>query len=127
MQPPPPNPYGPPPDLSDEDRVIIEARDPEMGVPVGKGDPAIPPVLLAKLSLGQEIELLCKAYKVSFLLSFMVWRLSSSNQGIGKHHAKWSPLSAVGFEYDPYNKLRHTTYWYEEDGQCSLIVTGRNN
>lgn len=36
-------------------------------------------------------------------------------QGIAKDHAKWSPCTAVEFEYDPHNKMRHTTYWYEKD------------
>ncbi|WVO14649.1 hypothetical protein L204_102286 [Cryptococcus depauperatus] len=96
--PPPPNPYGPPPDLSEDDRVIIQNRDPELGMPVGKGIPGVAPILIAKMGKGQEIELVCKAYK-----------------GIAKHHAKWSPLSTVAFEYDPYNKLKHTTHWFETD------------
>ncbi|WRT68207.1 uncharacterized protein IL334_005182 [Kwoniella shivajii] len=96
--PPPPNPYGPPPDLSEDDRQIINNRDNELGVPVGKGQPGVAPILLAKMGQGQEIDLVCKAYK-----------------GIAKYHAKWSPLSTVAFEYDPHNKLRHTTHWFETD------------
>ena len=57
------NPMGPTPD----EQAIIDARDPDLGQPVGKvGGGA--PVLLAKMSKGQEIELTCKAYKVSELV-----------------------------------------------------------
>lgn len=38
---------------------------------------------------------------------------SPTRQGRALEHAKWSPVSAVGFEYDPYNKLKHTDLWFE--------------
>ncbi|KZT08318.1 insert subdomain of RNA polymerase alpha subunit [Laetiporus sulphureus 93-53] len=76
-------------------------RDANFGLPVGKDDPTAPPILICKLRKGQAIKLRCIAKK-----------------GIAKEHAKWSPCSAVAFEYDPHNKLRHTTYWYETNARA---------
>ncbi|GAA5867034.1 hypothetical protein JCM3774_003762 [Rhodotorula dairenensis] len=69
----------------------------DVGKPAQNPDPKLRDgILLAKLSRGQEINLRCIATK-----------------GRALEHAKWSPVSAVGFEYDPYNKLKHTDLWYE--------------
>ena len=89
-----------------EEIMRVYARDLVVGEPrpnewVGK--PVITDreglgVVVCKLRRGQEIDFKCVAKK-----------------GIAKEHAKWAPTSAVGFEYDPWNKLRHLDYWYEED------------
>jgi DNA-directed RNA polymerase II subunit RPB3 len=74
------------------------------------GDPVITDAegkgaIICKLRKGQEIKLTCLAKK-----------------GTAKEHAKWAPTSAVGFEYDPHNNLKHVDYWYEQDAAKEWYV-----
>lgn len=78
---------------------LISDRQDDFGSPV-INDKAEKGVLLCKLRKGQELQFVCIAKK-----------------GVAKEHAKFAPVSACGFEYDPHNKLRHTELWFEESAK----------
>lgn len=81
--------------------IEVPARRSEtIGRPV-LADPDLKGPVICRLREGQVIKVRCIAKK-----------------GIAKMHAKWSPCSAIGFEYDPWNKFKHTSYWYEEDAEA---------
>lgn len=77
--------------------IVSSNQDYNIGTPIIQ-DEAHNGVLICKLRKEQHLKVRCIAKK-----------------GISKEHAKWSPCAAIGFEYDPWNKLKHTDYWYEED------------
>lgn len=72
-------------------------------------DPAGQGPLICQLRRGQDLKIKCIAKK-----------------GIAKEHAKWAPTAAIGFEYDPWNKMRHTTLWYETDPKAEWPEPKKN-
>ncbi|KAI0035882.1 DNA-directed RNA polymerase [Vararia minispora EC-137] len=93
-----------------DDGEEVMKRVENFGHPVGKGDPNAEPILICKIRKGQALSVRCIAKK-----------------GLAKEHAKWSPCSAVSFEYDPHNRLRHTSYWFENDIKREWPVSENGN
>lgn len=85
-------------DMYSNDPQPSAVKSLDFGKPLGFDDPQMDGIMLVKMRKGQELRVRCIARK-----------------GFAKEHAKWSPVSAIGFEYDPHNALRHTSYWYELD------------
>lgn len=81
---------------------------PELGAPILSDADANGP-LICKLRRGQELRLRGIAKK-----------------GIAKEHSKWAPTAAIGFEYDPWNKLKHTQLWYEVDAKSEWPEPEKN-
>ncbi|KAI5136687.1 DNA-directed RNA polymerase II subunit RPB3 [Nematocida ausubeli] len=69
----------------------------EGGVSLNIGDPKHPSIITR---LGHKQSIKCKCIAV---------------KGVGKKHAKWSPVATVAFGYDEDNSLRHTKFWHEKD------------
>ena len=86
--------------VSVANRVNQTLGNPVIRDPEGNGP------LIAKLRQGNELKLEVIAKK-----------------GIAKEHAKWSPVTAIGWEYDPHNKLHHTDFWYEKDAMAEWYVS----
>ncbi|GAA5890041.1 hypothetical protein JCM6882_009209 [Rhodosporidiobolus microsporus] len=84
-------------DVTTKDLIVEGGERSDVGRPAVSSDPKLQKgILLAKLNQGQELSMRCIAVK-----------------GRALEHAKWSPVAALGFEYDPYNKLKHTDLWFE--------------
>ncbi|GAA98268.1 uncharacterized protein L969DRAFT_85779 [Mixia osmundae IAM 14324] len=85
-------------DVTSKDLVVLPRQDGQdrggFGMPMSEHSNGI---LIAQLGPGQRITLLATAHR-----------------GIALDHAKHCPVSTVGFEYDPHNKLHHTDLWSEQ-------------